>query len=602
MHSPVATYLRRLHAEVSAVREGAVHPVHSTRATIDPDDFGIALATADGYVYEVGTTRREFSLQSISKPLTYALALSDLGSEAVDAKVDLEPSGDPFNEISLDPQTGRPANAMINAGALAVASMIKGAGGRSALQRIEHTYAACAGRPLRRSSLEFRAEMRHGDRNHALAYLLSSVGIIQSNPTAALETYLHQCTVQVTCRDLAVIAGTLANGGTNPVTGQDALPLEAVERVLSVMMTSGMYDDAGDWVSTVGMPAKSGVGGGIIAVLPGQAGLAVYSPPLNPHGNSVRGVAICQRISRDMEMHFVRSARAGRSAIRARHSVDETRSTVRRSEEAQQVLTEHGHRAVLLELSGDLFFAGTESVVRAVAELEESVQLVVLDVRRLDEVGRVARTMLAELGQQLAADGRQLVLVDPDEFLTDVLTGAAAANLDTRDQAIAWCESRLLADYGTPPARRALVEVVDSPVLDLLDEDASAKLAAMMQRRSYADGEVIRRVGQRFGGIYFLLSGRIATFGSGVDGRRRPLSTLTAGMTVGDLALGEEDRQSTTAKADGPVEVMLLDADTIEQLEHSDPVLAVQLWRALARSAHAQAQHDVRAAAGHGPE
>lgn len=599
MQSPIAAYLHRLHAEISSVREGEVYPVHSAHARIDPEDFGIALATADGQVYEVGTTSREFSLQSISKPLTYGLALSDLGPEAVDAKVDLEPSGDPFNEISLDPRTGRPANAMINAGALAVVAMIKGSGGRSALERIEATYALCAGRRLRRSSREFQAEMRHSDRNHALAYLLSSVGIIESRPSAALETYLRQCTVQVTCRDLAMIAATLANGGTNPITGIEALPLPAVERVLSVMMTSGMYDDAGDWVSTVGMPAKSGVGGGILAVLPGQAGLAVYSPRLNRHGNSVRGVEACRRISQDMEMHFVRSARVGRSAIRSAHTVDQTPSTIRRSRQALEVLAEHGHRAMVFELSGDMFFAGTESVVRAVTELDEQVSFIVLDVRRLDDVSQVALTMLTVLGDELAAAGRELVLVDPDELVAGAFQRAAVPIMDTRDRAIAWCENRLLAEYGPPPAAPGPVAVADSPVLDLLDEEASAALAGMMQRRSYRDGEVIRRVGQRFGGIYFILSGRITTFGTGADGRRMLLSTLTAGMTVGDLALGDEDRQTTTAKADGPVEVMLLDAETIEDLERTDPPLAVQLWRALARSAHAQAQHDVQSAAEH---
>lgn len=597
MQSPITAYLNELHADIATLRDGVPYPVRPKRARIDPDDFGIALATVDGYVYTVGTTAKEFSLQSISKPLTYGLAISDAGTAAVDAKVDLEPSGDPFNEISLDPLTGRPANAMINAGALAVVSMIKGSGGRSAIQRIDEMYATFAGRALRRSARVLQAELRHSDRNHALAYLLSSVGIIETDPTAVLENYLRQCAVQVTCRDLAMIAATLANGGTNPVSGSQALPLEAVERVLSVMMTSGMYDDAGDWVSNVGMPAKSGVGGGIVAVLPGQAGLAVYSPPLDPHGNSVRGVAACRRISRDMEMHFVRAARMGRSAIRARYTIDHAPSTIRRGSEAQEVLTTHGHRVMVIELAGDLFFAGTESVVREVSRLAAEIQVVVLDVRRLDEVSDVALRMLQSLGAELSGDQRRLVLVDPDEIVAAAFSTTPVPNLDTRDRAIAWCESWLLVQYGPPP-RPGLVPVVDSPVLDLLDAEAATALAARMQRRSYADGEVIRRVGQRFGGIYFILSGQIVTIGTDASGHRLPLTTLTAGMIVGDLALGDQDRQTTTAKAAGPVEVMLLDAEAIDDLEHSTPELALQLWRALARHAHAQSQHYAQAAAG----
>src|SRR5690606_33771885 len=325
-----------------------------------------ALATVDGYVYEVGTTRKEFSLQSLSKPLSYGIALADLGPEAVGAKVDVEPSGDPFNEISLAPRTGRPANAMINAGALAVVSLIKGSGGRSAIERIVACYSDFAGRPVRVRPRVYSAERRNSDRNHALAYLLSSFGIIEQNPTAALETYLRQCSVQITCRDLAIMAATFANGGTNPVTGVEALPIDAVEQVLSVMMTSGMYDDAGDWVSRVGMPAKSGVGGGTLAVLPGQMGLAGVAPPLDGHGSSVRGVATCRRLSRDLGMHFVRSARVGRSAIRATYPTAQTPSAVRRTDEAAAALREHSHRATVVELAGDLLFAGTESMIREI--------------------------------------------------------------------------------------------------------------------------------------------------------------------------------------------------------------------------------------------
>lgn len=596
MESPITAYLRQLHEEITQLRAGAPYLI-GARGAIDPTDFGIALATVDGYVYEVGTTAKEFSLQSLSKPLSYGLALADLGVDALDAKVDVEPSGDPFNEISLDPETGRPANAMINAGALAVVSMIKGSGGRSAIQRIDETYAAFAGRRLNRSTRAYQSELRNSDRNHALAYLLSSVGIIESRPTAALETYLRQCTVQVTCRDLAMIAATLANGGTNPETGTEALGIEAVERVLSVMMTAGMYDDAGDWVSNVGMPAKSGVGGGVIAVLPGQAGLAVYSPPLDPHGNSVRGVATCRRVSRDMEMHFVRAARAGRSAIRSHHTLDREPSKIRRTEEAGEILTEHGHRAVVIELAGDLYFAGTESVVRELSGLDKDVELVVLDVHRLDEVSQVALDMLSRIADQLAADGQRLVLVDPDAIISATLAQESVTRFESREVALAWCENQLLTRYGTPDARRVQMPVTDSPALSLLEADEITALTALMHRRRYGDGDVIRRVGQRFGGVFFILSGRILTIATDSDGNRVPLTTLTAGMTFGDLALGEEDRQETTAKADGPVELMLLDAETIESLETEQPELAVQLWRALARDVYVHAEQYARTVA-----
>ncbi|MPV49254.1 MULTISPECIES: glutaminase A [unclassified Pseudactinotalea] len=593
--SPITTYLQDIHARIARVRDGVPYEVGPAGTLIDPDHFGIALATVDGYVYEVGVTDHEFSMQSISKPFSYGLALDDLGMAAVDAKIDVEPSGDAFNDLSLTSGTSRPANAMINAGALAVASLIKGGGGRSAVQRITELYSQCAGRPLRSAGRAYQAERRHSDRNHGLAYLLSSVGVIEGRPTEALATYLRQCTVQVTCRDLALMAATLANGGTHPITGTQALTLDAVERVLSVMMTSGMYDDAGDWASHVGMPAKSGVGGGIIAVLPGQAGLAVYSPPLDRHGNSVRGVAACRQLSRDMEMHFVRSARIGRSAIRDSYPIDREPSAIRRTDEATELLAEHAHRAVVVELAGDLFFAGTESVVRELTGLDPQVELVVLDVRRVDEFGRVALDMLGTIAEQFARGGATLLLVDPEDTLAHALP--ELATFESREGAIARCEHLLLERYGSALLDPGRVLVADSPALAMLDQEDVDALAGLMERRSFADGEIIRRVGQRFGGVFFILSGRISTITTDSDGNRVRVTALGAGMTFGDLSLASEDRQEATVKATGPVEVMVLDAEAIDELEDRDPRLAIQLWRALARDAHSRVYRYARAVA-----
>ncbi|KIP51447.1 glutaminase A [Leucobacter komagatae] len=585
MESPVLSYLREVHAELAQLHDGAPYSVGPASAEADPADFGIALATVDGHIYEVGTTRTDFSIQSISKPLSYGLAIADLGMAAVDAHVDVEPSGDPFNEISTSPETGRPANAMINAGAIAVASLIKGSGGRSPIQRIENTYSEFAARRIRSNGHEYRAERARSDRNHGLAYLLSSVGIIEGDPTKALETYLRQCAVRVDCRDLAMIAATLAAGGTNPVTGTEVLPYEAVERVLSVMMTSGMYDDAGDWATNVGMPAKSGVGGGIIAVLPGQVGLAVYSPPLDKHGNSVRGAAACRRISSDLQMHFVRAARVGRSAIRSTHTVDQEPSNIRRTEEAAKVLEEHGRRALVLDLTGDLFFAGTETVVRALNSIDDEIDFIVLDVRDVDEVGEVGTRMLGAVIDDLVASRRRILLVDPEGMLAGVNQDSYTV-FDSHDRAIAHCERLIIERYGTQASLPQSVPVATSPVLAPLSAEDAERLTARMVPRHCSDGEVIRRVGQRFGGVFFIVAGAISIIASHTDGTRFRLRTLGAGMSFGELALGEDDRQETTAKAEGPVELMVLDAEAIEELEQEDPALAVQLWRALSRDAY----------------
>jgi len=596
MDSPIQRYLTHIHEEIARIKDGEPASYIPALADVDPDNFGICLATVDGYVYEVGDTREEFTIQSISKPFTYGLALSDRGMAAVDEKIDVEPSGDAYNEISLAEGSGRPSNAMINAGALAATSLVKSAGPYSRSRRILNMFSDFAGRDLAVSERVYKSELAHGHRNKALAYLLRSFNIIESDPDPVVEDYFRQCSVLVNCRDLSIMAATLANSGTNPLTGEDLLEIGEVERVLSVMTTCGMYDDAGAWMSSVGMPAKSGVAGGILAVLPGQVGLAVYSPPLDAHGTSVRGIETCQRLSDDMELHFVRAGRTGKSAIRAGYDITDSPSGIRRTDEAADVLREHGHRAMVIELNGDLLFAGSESVVRELSGLSDDVEHVILDLRRVDEVAAVALRMLADVREQLTAAGRQLVLIDGEGTLAASFmeVDGEVPTFTTRSAAVEWSENELIARYGGDLELPDAVRPSDSPALSSLSEDDAAALEQRMEPKTYDAGDVIRRVGQRFGGVFFIVSGKITTSVPGPNGTRVKLSTLSAGMTFGELALGSENRQETTVKAVGPVKLMVLSADEIVALEEDDPRLALELWKALTRDAYIRVDQYLR--------
>ncbi|WP_247828374.1 glutaminase A [Arthrobacter antioxidans] len=588
MESPIESYLKTIHREISELRDGKPYSSIPAMANVDPDNFGICLTTVDGYMYEVGDTREEFTIQSISKPFTYGLALADLGMEAVDAKVDVEPSGDTFNEISLAPGSGRPSNAMINAGALTATSLVRSRGGNTRFKRILSTYSQFAGRQLGVDEEIFRSELDHGHRNRALAYLLRSFDIIESDPTPVIEDYFRQCSVMVNCMDLSVMAATLANSGRNPITGVEALDLLSVERVLSVMTTCGMYDDAGSWISTVGMPAKSGVAGGTIAVLPGQVGLAIYSPPLDEHGSSVRGMATSQRLSRDMELHFVRAARAGKSAIRATYDILAAPSGIRRTEEAMDVLRDHAHQARVIELNGDLLFAGTESMVRELSGLDDDVDFVILDLRRVDEVADVSLRLLGEVRENLTKVGCDLVLIDGEGTLAETFKDVdrPVPTFDTRTAAVEWCENELITRYGGDLLLPSKVEVSQCPALSPLTRGEVEALTLRMEDRTYEKGHVVRRVGQSFGGVYFILSGKIVTSVPGPSGERLKLTTLSAGMTFGELALGSDDRQETTVKALEDVHVKVLTAQAIRAIEKEDPNLAVELWKALTRDAY----------------
>src|SRR5215831_13963787 len=297
--SPIQMYIDRLHEEYAGLDAGEVATYIPELAKADPAWFGICLATTDGCVYEAGDTRQPFTIQSISKPITYGLALEDRSPGPVLEKVGVEPSGEAFNSISLAPGTGAPLNPMINAGAIATASLVAGHSEEDRLQRLLAVFSLYAGRALSIDDRVYESERATGHRNRAIGHLLRSFGIITDDPQAALDLYFRQCSIAVDCRDLSLMAATLANGGVNPRTGERAVRHDLVERILSIMATCGMYDFAGEWVYAVGLPAKSGVGGGILAVLPGQLGIGVFSPRLDEHGNSYRGLKICEALARE---------------------------------------------------------------------------------------------------------------------------------------------------------------------------------------------------------------------------------------------------------------------------------------------------------------
>jgi glutaminase len=280
--------------------------VEARIAPAEQKPFAICLATTDGQIFQAGDHDRLFALQSISKVFVHGLALEACGRERVLERVGVEPSGDAFNSIVFDERNNRPYNPMVNAGALATTAVVEGAdGAQYALERILGALRRYSGnRGLEVGEDTFEAEMRSADRNRATAYLMRSDGMLAGDVEATLALYLRQCSVRVTCRDLAVMAATLANGGANPITGERALDRRHVRDVLSVMHACGMYDFAGEWAYRVGIPAKSGVSGGIMAIVPGKLGIGVFSPGLDAYGNSVRGTAVCEEISERLGLHI----------------------------------------------------------------------------------------------------------------------------------------------------------------------------------------------------------------------------------------------------------------------------------------------------------
>lgn len=376
MHSPVPEYL----ADVLA-------------ACTDESPAAIALTTVDDAHHGAGDLAHRFAIQSMSKPFAYAVALERRGWEAVHEKVDVEPSGEAFNEISLDPRTGRPHNPMINAGAIAISGLI------GSFEEFARFASRLAGRELQMDTATFESERSDAHRNLALAHLLAAYEIID-DPVEAVDHYLRQCALLVDVRDLATMAAVLANGGVHPDSGERLMAEQTAIQVLSVMTTCGMYDAAGDWVTTVGIPAKSGVGGGLIGALPGQLGVATFSPRLDKHGHSVRGVEMFNRLSSDMGLHLMELAPPSASVLRK-----------------VRTFYDNGRSTIVFQLQGSLGFTTAERVVSAVVETDPQTERVVFDIERITSIATPGRVMLLEVIRRLADNGHEVLLLDPHNVL-----------------------------------------------------------------------------------------------------------------------------------------------------------------------------------------
>jgi glutaminase len=281
--------LKAAQSKYATLQEGANADYIPALAKVDSKIYGIALVTTDGKVYTSGDITSEVSIQSISKVFTMAKVMQEQGVDAIENNMGVDATGQVFNSINaVEQYKGAEMNAMVNPGAITATSMVSGNSRDEIWKKILTYYSDFAGRQLAVNQEVFKSESDTNQRNQAIAMLMYAYGHIKAEPLRACDIYTEQCSVNVNAKDLATMAATLANGGKNPVTKKTVLDAQYVPEVLAVMATAGLYDDTGKWLYKTGLPAKSGVGGGIIAVSPGKFGVAVISPPLDKAGNSVK--------------------------------------------------------------------------------------------------------------------------------------------------------------------------------------------------------------------------------------------------------------------------------------------------------------------------
>jgi glutaminase len=462
------------------------------------------------------------------------------------------------------------------------------------LHRLIATLSLYAGRPLELDLAVYRSERETGHRNRAIAHLLRNFSILEGDPEGPLDLYFQQCSISVNCLDLSLMAATLANGGVHPITRERAIRGELVSSVLSVMTACGMYDYAGEWLYEIGIPAKSGVAGGVLAVLPGQLGIGVFSPPLDARGNSVRGVAVCRELSRDFELHFLRVPRPSRATLRARYDLAGVRSKRQRTAADEAVLTRAGPRVRVYELQGDVAFAAVEATIRQILEDAASAEIAIVDLKRVTRVSAGAGALLAVLLRELAAHARRFVLASAQRHPRLVRQLEEQLGPDAHwqllafpdvDGALEWAEDQLLAQAMHERAAPGLLPLADHPICRGLSPEQVESFEKLLESMRFEAGDTILRKGENADHIFFLVEGEVSVVTELPNGELKRLSTLSRGMSFGELAALTRSARSADVRADEASVCHALSLPSFERLSETRPDIKLVLVENLFASA-----------------
>ena len=510
---------------------------------VNPGNLGIAVTTVDGHQYCFGDKDTHFTIQSVSKPFIYGMALQEHGVKKVMDKISVEPSGDAFNSISLYPDSGRPYNPMINAGAIASTGLVWDNYQEYTFDLILKVFSAYAGSELSIDDSVYNSENETGHRNRAIAHLLRNFNILQDAVDGPLETYFKQCSINVTCSQLSVMGATLANNGTNPITGAHVLKQQYVPKVLSVMSTCGMYDYSGEWIYNVGLPAKSGVGGGVLAVLPGQLSVAIYSPLLDAKGNSVFGVGICERIADKFSLHLYKTPTLTQQVVRKYTTLETTRSRYKRDEKAEEIFANYGQKIHVMELQGDLGFATCEIFMRRILTSCESL---IISLQKCNRVDDAALSLLLELHEEFQVQGKTLFITNYrclEPWISQKDKCLSCFEYEILDEALLHVENVILNENHYNRIEYP-VRLENQQLLLDLDKRELEELAEHLVRRSYKKGDKIIEKGRKAKSIYFLENGEVEILGNSDDNRPFVLAVLSAGNSFGEMALIEDTVRS----------------------------------------------------------
>ncbi len=592
--APVETFLRRAHAHTAPIQDGEVATYIPELGRADPSLFGLAIATVDGVTYAVGDADTPFTVQSISKPFMYGLALDQCGRKEVAKHVGVEPTGAAFNAVVFDEVNHRACNPMVNAGAIAVSALTtRGCHYDTRRKTMRDLFSRYAGRTLLIDESVFRSERATGERNRVIAALMRQAAMLEGDTEEILDLYFSQCSVLATCRDLALMAATLANNGVQPVTGERVLGHDHVIDVLTAMHSCGMYNYAGQWAQDVGIPAKSGVSGAIIGVIPGQMGLAVFSPRLDPFGNSVRGIAAFKHVIEALGMHVFRTRSRSEDVIRGERSGDSIRSKRQRSERERAVLAEQGGQIAVIETQGALSFGSTELLLRRIREMAETCKYIILDMRRVRVADVAAMRLIEILLQEGGASRDKLLLTDVAQLgpladlhalIAENAVGSAPPLFSDCDAALEWCEDRLILER-SPSEHQLAFSLAQIDVFRGLSKADLKALESMARPFVFEPGRHILKEGDPAQLFFVIASGRASVLmpvDRSKSARSTRIAAYSAGATLGEMALLDGGARSADVVADETVVCYGFSIEELVEFGNSAPQALNTIFRNLA--------------------
>ncbi len=573
--APIETYLRILHQKLSGVKAGDVASYIPELSRANPDWFGISIATVDGKVYNIGDTDQSFTIQSVSKPFMYGYALREYDLSFVLEHVGVEPTGEAFNSVVLDEINNRPFNPMVNAGAIAVAELVKGELAAERLGNMRRVFEQFVGHELTIDQATYLSEKKTGHRNRGIAYMMLNSGMIKRDPEEILDLYFQQCSINVTASDLAMMAATLANDGVQPLTKETVLGPDDVRNVLTVMNTCGMYNYAGQWAYEVGVPAKSGVSGSVISVIPGQVGICVFSPPLDNYGNSVRGILACKEISENFNLHVFNNRTNVRSVIRREYNTTSVRSKRMRTPEERSYLDIEGSAICVIELQGALYFGSVEQLTSKVWRIIKHSEYLIIDFKRVhhadDAAVRLIHHMVEAVGDtecklvlsNLAQNTDLTLLHSNISPLSDTHDVNLSPNLDL---ALEYCENRFLATK-FPLSEQMTYALKDISFFNGLTAAELKLIEGIIRPFQFEKGDVILRAGDPANIFFVLAKGTVSVSVASSDGLEKRIACIGPGVTFGEMALLDGGKRSANVIADNRVICYGLSVEQIKKLK-----------------------------------